>query len=196
MAGRGQGQGGGGIGNVWKIKDLAGVRKVASAHRAGYSCFEDLKENFMSLRARLQEATVAAMKAKDAARLSTLRMVSSSIKDREIAVRAEAGEVTDGDILALLGKMVKQRSESARAFADGGRAELADKELAEIKVIEEFLPRQMDASEVETAITAAIAEAGASSIKDMGKVMAVLKAAYTGQMDFGVVGAVLKTKLS
>jgi len=149
----------------------------------------------MSLRARLQEATVAAMKAKDAARLSALRMVSSSIKDREIAVRAEAGEVTDGDILALLGKMVKQRSESARAFADGGRAELADKELAEIKVIEEFLPRQMDASEVEAAIAAAIAEAGASNIKDMGKVMAVLKAAYTGQMDFGAVGAVLKTKL-
>lgn len=149
----------------------------------------------MTLRARLQEATIAAMKAKDAARLSALRMMSSAIKDREIAVRAEAGAVTDGDILALLGKMVKQRTESARAFADGGRAELADKELAEIKVIEEFLPRQMDAAEVEAAIQAAITDSGASSIKDMGKVMAVLKASYTGQMDFGAVGAVLKTKL-
>lgn len=195
MAGRLRGQGGEGIGIVLKINDLWRGCKVASAVMSRYKQSEDLKETTMSLRARLQEATVAAMKAKDAARLSALRMVSSSIKDREIAVRAEAGEVTDGDILALLGKMVKQRTESARAFADGGRAELADKELAEIKVIEEFLPRQMDSAEVEAAIAAAIAEAGASSIKDMGKVMAVLKAAYTGQMDFGAVGAVLKTKL-
>ena len=96
----------------------------------------------------------------------------------------------------VLAKMVKQRQESVKVYLDGARQDLADKETAEINVIEEFLPRQMDASEVETAITAAIAEAGASSIKDMGKVMAVLKAAYTGQMDFGVVGAVLKTKLS
>ena len=149
----------------------------------------------MTLRARLQEATIAAMKAKDAARLSALRMVSSAIKDREISLRAEAGEVTDGDILALLGKMVKQRNESARAYADGGRAELAAKEMAEIAVIEEFLPRQMDASEVDAAIAAAIADVGASSLRDMGKVMAALKSAYTGQMDFGAVGAVLKTKL-
>jgi uncharacterized protein len=149
----------------------------------------------MSLRARLQAATVAAMKAKDAARLSALRMVSAAIKDREIAVRAEAGEVTEGDILALLGKMVKQRSESARAYAEGGRAELAAKELAEIAVIEEFLPRQMDGAEVEAAILAAIAEVGASTLRDMGKVMAVLKSNYTGQMDFGAVGAILKSKL-
>ena len=149
----------------------------------------------MTLRARLQEATIAAMKAKDAARLSALRMVSSAIKDREISLRAEAGEVTDGDILALLGKMVKQRNESARAYADGGRAELAAKEMAEISVIEEFLPRQMDASEVDAAIAAAIAEVGANSLRDMGKVMAALKSSYTGQMDFGAVGAVLKTKL-
>lgn len=149
----------------------------------------------MTLRARLQEATIAAMKAKDAARLSALRMVSSAIKDREISLRAEAGEVTDGDILALLGKMVKQRNESARAYADGGRAELAAKEMAEIAVIEEFLPRQMDASEVDAAIAAAIAEVGANSLRDMGKVMAALKSSYTGQMDFGAVGAVLKTKL-
>lgn len=149
----------------------------------------------MSLRARLQMSTIAAMKAKDAARLSALRMVSAAIKDREIAVRAEAGEVNDGDILALLGKMVKQRSESARAYADGGRAELAAKELAEIAVIEEFLPRQMDTAEVEAAIVAAIAEVGASTLRDMGKVMSVLKSNYTGQMDFGAVGAALKSKL-
>lgn len=149
----------------------------------------------MSLRARLQMSTIAAMKAKDAARLSALRMVSAAIKDREIAVRADAGEVNDGDILALLGKMVKQRSESARAYADGGRAELAAKELAEIAVIEEFLPRQMDTAEVEAAIVAAIAEVGASTLRDMGKVMSVLKSNYTGQMDFSAVGAALKSKL-
>jgi uncharacterized protein YqeY len=103
--------------------------------------------------------------------------------------------VTDGDILGLLGKMVKQRVESARAYTDGGRAELAAKELAEVAVIEGFLPRQMDAAEVEAAIAAAIAEAGATSIRDMGRVMAVLKAAYTGQMDFGAVGGVLKSRL-
>ena len=149
----------------------------------------------MSLRARLQMSTIAAMKAKDAARLSALRMISAAIKDREIAVRADAGEVNDGDILALLGKMVKQRSESARAYADGGRAELAAKELAEIAVIEEFLPRQMNTAEVEAAIVAAIAEVGASTLRDMGKVMSVLKSSYTGQMDFGAVGAALKSKL-
>ena len=149
----------------------------------------------MSLRARLQMSTIAAMKAKDAARLSALRMISAAIKDREIAVRVDAGEVNDGDILALLGKMVKQRSESARAYADGGRAELAAKELAEIAVIEEFLPRQMNTAEVEAAIVAAIAEVGASTLRDMGKVMSVLKSSYTGQMDFGAVGAALKSKL-
>lgn len=149
----------------------------------------------MTLRARLQDDIKEAMKAKDAARLSALRMISAAIKDREIAVRAEAGEVTDGDILGLLGKMVKQRVESARAYTDGGREELAAKERAEVVVIEGFLPRQMNVAEVEAAIGSAIAEAGATSIRDMGKVMAVLKGAYTGQMDFGAVGAVLKTRL-
>jgi uncharacterized protein YqeY len=151
----------------------------------------------MSLRAQLQTQIKEAMKAKAADRLSTLRMINAAIKDREIAGRSEAGvvEVTDADILALLGKMVKQRQESARAYTEGGRAALAAKELAEIAVIEEFLPQQLSGAEVEAAIAAAIAEAGATSIRDMGKVMAVLKAAYTGQMDFGAVGAVLKTKL-
>ena len=98
--------------------------------------------------------------------------------------------------LAVLGKMVKQRQESARIYEEGGRLELAEKELAEIKVIEEFLPRQLSAEEVEAALSAAIAEAGASSIRDMGKVMAVLKGKYTGQMDFGAVGAAIKARLA
>ena len=152
----------------------------------------------MSLRDRLQISLKEAMKAKEADRLSTLRLINAAIKDREIAVRGEGGEVEvgEGDILAILGKMVKQRQESARAYEEGGRLELAEKELAEVKVIEEFLPRQLSAAEVEAAIVAAVAEVGAASIRDMGKVMAVLKGKYTGQMDFGAVGPMVKARLS
>ena len=154
-------------------------------------------EHQMSLRDRLQTALKEAMKAKAAARLSTLRLINAAIKDREIANRGEAGgaEVTDGDILALMSKMVKQRQESARAYAEGGRLELAEKETDEIGVIEEFLPRQLTGDEVEAAVVAAIAASGAASIRDMGKVMAVLKGKYTGQMDFGAVGPAVKARL-
>lgn len=152
---------------------------------------------FMAMRDRLQEALKDAMRAKAADRLSTLRLINAAIKDRDIANRGEGGDgvVSDGDILAIMGKMVKQRQESARAYEEGGRLELAEKELAEIGVIEEFLPRQLDAAEVEAAVTAAIAEAGATSIRDMGRVMAVLKGKYTGQMDFGAVGPKVKDLL-
>ncbi len=150
----------------------------------------------MELRERLQAAVKEAMKAKQAERLSTLRMVSSAIKDREIAARGEGAEVGENDILTLLGKMVKQRQESAKAYALGGRAELEAKELNEIKVLNEFLPQQVTGADLEAAIAAAVAEAGATSIKDMGRVMAVLKAKYTGMMDFGAVGALIKAQLS
>jgi hypothetical protein len=153
-------------------------------------------ETGMDLREKLQGAVKDAMRAKEAERLSTLRMISSAIKDREIVARGEGAEVVEGDILALLGKMVKQRQESAKAYAAGGRPELEAKELNEIKVISEFLPQQLDAAQVQAAIAAAVAEAGASSLKDMGKVMAVLKAKYTGQMDFGAVGALIKAQLA
>ncbi|MFC3180978.1 GatB/YqeY domain-containing protein [Cypionkella sinensis] len=149
----------------------------------------------MELRERVQAAVKEAMKAKQADRLSTLRMISSAIKDREIAARGEGGEVGENDILALLGKMVKQRQESAKAYAAGARPELEAKELAEIAVINEFLPQQVTGAELDAAIAAAVAEAGATSIKDMGRVMAVLKAKYTGMMDFGAVGALIKQKL-
>ena len=151
----------------------------------------------MSLRDQLQTALKEAMKAKQAARLSTLRLINAAIKDRDIANRGEGGEgmISDSDILAVLGRMVKQRQESARVYEEGGRLELAEKELAEVTVIEEYLPRQLDATEVEAAIAAAVAEAGATSIRDMGKVMAVLKGKYTGQMDFGAVGPMVKGKL-
>lgn len=152
----------------------------------------------MSLREHLQIALKEAMKAKQVERLSTLRLINAAIKDREIAGRGEAGdqEVGDPEILAIMGKMVKQREESARAYEEGGRLELAAKEINEIGVIEEFLPRQLSADEVEAAVKAAIAEAGAASIRDMGRVMAVLKGKYTGQMDFGAVGPKVKDLLA
>ena len=149
----------------------------------------------MELRERLGAAVKDAMRAKQAERLSTLRMMTSAIKDREIAARGEAGEIGEADLLALFGKMVKQRQESAKAYAVGGRPELEAKELTEIEVISEFLPQQLEAEAVSQAIAAAIAEVSASSIKDMGRVMGVLKAKYTGQMDFGAVGALIKAQL-
>jgi uncharacterized protein YqeY len=151
----------------------------------------------MSLRDRLQAALKDAMKARDAERTSTLRLINAAIKDREIAARGDGGaEVGDAEITAIMGKLVKQRQESARAYAEGGRLELAEKELAEIKVIEDFLPRQLASTEVEAAITAAIAATGAVGIRDMGRVMAELKGLYTGQMDFGAVGPMVKARLA
>lgn len=151
----------------------------------------------MSLRDRLQGALKEAMKARQAERLSTLRLINAAIKDREIANRSDGAEglVSEDDILAILGKLVKQRQESARAYEEGGRLELAEKELDEVVVIEEFLPRQLDSTEVEAAVVAAIAEVGAVSIRDMGRVIGVLKGRYTGQMDFGAVGPMVKARL-
>ncbi len=151
----------------------------------------------MTLRDRIAAALKDAMKSREAERLSTLRLINAAIKDKEIAVRGDGGEGTVGEaeILAILGRMVKQRQESARAYEEGGRLELAEKELGEIKVIEEFLPRQLSDEEIEAAVGKAIAEVGASSIRDMGKVMAALKARYTGQMDFGAVGPMVKDRL-
>jgi uncharacterized protein len=149
----------------------------------------------MELIARIQDAQKEAMKAKDMARLSTVRMILAAVKDREIAQRTAGAAMGEGDVLALLGKMVKQRQESAKVYQEGGRPQLADKELAEIRVIETFLPKALTEAEVEAAVVAAIAEAGAQSIKDMGRVMGVLKSRYTGQMDFGAVGALIKARL-
>jgi uncharacterized protein len=151
----------------------------------------------MDLRTRIGTSLKDAMKAKDADRLSTLRLINAAIKDREINARGTGDEVvtTDADILAILGKMVKQRQESARAYDEGGRLELAEKERAEIGIIEDYLPKQLSDDEADAAVSAAIAETGAESIRDMGKVMGVLKGKYTGQMDFGRVGPMVKAKL-
>jgi len=152
----------------------------------------------MALREQISASLKDAMRNKDAARLMTLRLMNAAIKDRDIEVRAEGKDegVDDPTILAIMGKMVKQRLESAKAFDDGDRPEMAAKERAEITVIEEFLPRQLNADEVSAAIEAAISETGAESIRDMGKVMGALKAQYTGQLDFGAAGALIKGKLS
>lgn len=149
------------------------------------------------MRTRVNTALKQAMKEKAAARLSTLRLINAAIKDRDIAARGggEEGGVSDGEVLEILGKMTKQRKESARAYEEGGRLDLAEREREEIAVIEEFLPRQMSEDEVEKAVLAAVSEAGASSIRDMGKVMAALKSRYTGRMDFGKVGPKVKEQL-
>ena len=151
----------------------------------------------MPMRERITAALKDAMKSKEAERLSTLRLINAAIKDRDIALRGQGGdlEVSDAEILGILGKMVKQRQESARAYEEGGRLELAEKELSEIKIINDFLPRQLSDAEASEAVDAALVEVGAQSIRDMGKVMGVLKSKYTGQMDFAKAGPLVKSKL-
>ncbi|MEM7441457.1 MAG: GatB/YqeY domain-containing protein [Pseudomonadota bacterium] len=150
------------------------------------------------MRDQITTAMKNAMRAKRADELSTLRMVNAAIKDRDIAARGDGNPdgITDADILGLLGKMIKQRQDSAKAFSDAGRTEMADKEIAEIAVIEAFLPKQLSEAEVTDAVKAAIAEVGAESLRDMGKVMGALKGQYAGQMDFGKAGAAVKALLA
>lgn len=152
----------------------------------------------MQLRDQVNSAIKTAMKERDSERLSTLRLINAAIKDRDIAARGEGREdgVGEDEVLGILGKMVKQRQESARAYEEGGRIDLAEQERTEIGYIEEFLPRQLNDEEIDKAIEGAIEEAGAESIRDMGKVMGALKAKYTGQMDFGAVGPKVKARLS
>jgi len=151
----------------------------------------------MQLRDKVTAAIKVAMKERDSERLSTLRLINAAIKDRDIAARGEGREdgVGEDEVLAILGKMVKQRQESVRAYEEGGRIDLAEQERTEIGYIEDFLPRQLDEAEIDAAVSEAIAATGASSIRDMGKVMGALKAKYTGQMDFGAVGPMVKSKL-
>ncbi|WP_375699295.1 GatB/YqeY domain-containing protein [Pseudophaeobacter sp. TrK17] len=151
----------------------------------------------MDTRTLVNQALKRAMKDKAAQRVSTLRLINAAIKDKEIAARAEDGEIALGDseVLAILGKMTKQRNESARAYEEASRLDLAERELEEIAIIEEFLPKQLDDDEVRAAVKAAVTESGAASIRDMGKVMGALKAKFTGQMDFGKVGPMVKDEL-
>jgi len=152
----------------------------------------------MDMRERVNVALKQAMRDRATDRLSTLRLINAAIKDRDIAARTDADSegVGDLEVLAILGKMSKQRMESVRAYEEGGRVDLAERERAEIVVIEEFLPRQLTQAEIDAAVAEAIAVTGATSIRDMGKVMGELKAKYLGQMDFGAVGPMIKSRLS
>lgn len=152
----------------------------------------------MGLRDSFNSALKEAMKAKDQRRVSTLRMILAAVKDRDIAARTETSRegVADDDLLALLAKMIKQREESAETYEKGGRPELAEQERAEIGIIRDFMPKQMEAEEAQAAITAVIGELGAASMKDMGKVMAALKERYAGQMDFAKASGTVKELLS
>lgn len=151
----------------------------------------------MDVRGRVDAALKQAMRARDAQRLSTLRLITAAIKDRDIAARSEGedAKVDDDELLTLLGRMVRQRQESARAYEEGGRLELVERERAEIRTIEEFLPRPLSPDQVEAAIAAAIEETGATALRDMGKVMALLKSRHVGRMDFAAVGPQVKARL-
>lgn len=154
------------------------------------------------MRERINEAMKVAMKSGEKARVSTLRLINAAIKDRDIAARAdEKGQATgkdradEQDILGLLQKMIKQRRESAETYRQAGRPELADKEEAEILVIEEFLPRQMSEEEIRAAVKDVMAELGCCGLKDMGRTMGLLKERFAGQMDFGRASAMVKEEL-
>ena len=152
----------------------------------------------MTLRDRLAADLTEAAKQRDVPRLATLRLISAAIKDREIALRGEGQTepVTDADVLVILARMVKQRLESIRAFELGARADLADKERAEISVIATYLPRQLTEAEVADAISAAVADTGAAGLRDLGRVMALLRERHAGQMDFGAAGPLIKARLA
>ncbi|MBN8967224.1 MAG: GatB/YqeY domain-containing protein [Rhizobiales bacterium] len=149
------------------------------------------------LRDEINAAVKDAMKAKDERKLSTLRMVNSSIKNADIEARGQGKpQLSDDDILGLLQKMIKQRQESVELYDKGGRAELAAQEREEIAVISAYLPKQMSEDEVKAAIAAVIAETGAAGMKDMGKVIGALKGKYAGQMDFGKASGLVKAALT
>lgn len=151
----------------------------------------------MSIREELSAALKEALKNKDQVKMATVRLILAALKDRDIAARGNGkDEIEENEILSMLQSMIKQRKESAKTYADAGRAELAEREEAEIKVIEGFLPKQMNDSEIDAVISQIIAETGAADIKDMGKVMGQLKSKYAGQIDMARAGGVVKEKLS
>ena len=149
------------------------------------------------MRERITEAVKDAMRAKDSLRLSTLRLMAAALKDKDIEKRAQSGPdlLDDQEMTALFAKMVKQREDSVQAYEEAGRMELAERERAEQAVIREFLPKQLSEAEVDAAISKAVSDMGAESLRDMGKVMGSLKSAYAGRMDFGAVGGKLKAIL-
>lgn len=150
------------------------------------------------LRDRLSEALKSSMKEKNQVAVSTLRLILTAVKDRDIAARSKGVDdgISDSDILQVLQTMVRQRHDSIEMYRQGNRPELAAREAEEIEVIESFMPRQLGDAEIEAAIASVIEDTGAASIKDMGKAMGALRERYAGQMDFGKASAMLKARLS
>lgn len=148
------------------------------------------------MREKITQDLKDAMKAGDRAKVDALRLINAALKDKDIEARGAGKTLTEDDLLALLQKMIKSRQESLDIYEKAGRADLADKEKGEIAVISAYLPQQLSEAEVAEAVKAAIAEAGAASIKDMGKVVAALKAKYTGRMDFAKASAAVKAALN
>ncbi len=154
------------------------------------------------MRDTLNQAIKTAMKSGDKRRLATLRLMSAAIKDRDIAAQMDSSDgqgardkISDAELLQLMQKMVKQRRDSAEQYRQGGRPELADQELDEIKVIEEFLPKQLGDAELREAVGKVVQELKCQGLKDMGRAMAVLKERYAGQMDFGKASGLVKEML-
>lgn len=152
----------------------------------------------MSKREEFTTALKEAMQNKDQVSISTIRLIMAAMKDRDIAARSNdnAEGITDAEILSMMQSMIKQRQESSTTYAEAGRDDLAERELDEIAVLKKFLPAQMGDDEVSAAIDKIIADTGANSIKDMGKVMGVLKSDYAGQIDMAKAGGLVKSKLA
>lgn len=152
----------------------------------------------MDIREEFSAALKEALKSKDQIASSTIRLILAALKDRDIAARGQgnADGITETEILSMLQTMVKQRQESAKIYCDAGREELAEREESEIEVVQRFLPKQMSEEDTVIAIDKIIRETEATGIKDMGKVMGILKTEYAGQLDMGKAGGLVKSKLS
>ena len=150
------------------------------------------------MRDKINSAMKQAMRDKEVLRLSTLRLVMAAIKDRDIAARVDGvdNSVSDDEILSILAKMIKQRKDSAAAYDNAGRTELAAQEKSEIEIITDFLPKQLNDNEIEDAVKKVINDSGASGIRDMGKVMGAIKSELQGKADMGLVSQIVKTALS
>ena len=148
------------------------------------------------MRDKINQALKNAMKDQDKKKIGTLRLINAAIKDRDIAARGKGQDgVSDDEVLEILARMIKQRRDSIKAFEEGGRPDLAENEQAEIDVVAEFLPKQLEEDEIEKICTALIGDLDASGLKDMGRVMSELKQRYTGQMDFGKASRCVKEML-
>ncbi len=149
------------------------------------------------LREDLQKALKESMLAHDAATTGAVRLIIAGMKEKDVEARGKgAKEASETELMSMMQTMIKQRNDSIKMYVDGKRQDLADKEMAEIKVIERFLPKQMNEQEIEAAVKTIIAATGASSMKDMGKVMGALKSQYAGQLDMGKANGIIKVLLA